>query len=90
MSNKISAETYLVLVPDISSNGQYVHGIRADRIRASKPSLKAGEIVVKLRLSFERSQLLDTISIVALDINSFSAFQPSVVDITSEVAADVN
>lgn len=70
---KVSAETYLVLVPDIYkyASTTYVRGIRVDRVRASKPSLRSGEIAVKVRLNFEKSSLIDNIPTVSLDVNTF-------------------
>jgi hypothetical protein len=84
---KVSAETYLVLVPDIQKWGgeAYVYGIRVDRIRASKPALKPGEIAVKLRLNFEKSQLIDSIPVIDLNVSSFSTPLPQVTEVDGEV-----
>lgn len=70
---KVSAETYLVLVPDIANwtGTSYVRGIRVDRIRSAKPALKSGEIAVKVRLNFEKASLIDNIPTVSLDVNTF-------------------
>lgn len=69
MSDKVSAEAYLVLVPDI--RGKYVYGIRVDRVRSNKPSLNSGEIAVKIKLNFNKQALIDSIPVLDLDVSSF-------------------
>lgn len=73
MSEKVSAVTYLVLVPDIyqSWGTQYVRSIRVDRCRAAKPSLKSGEIAVKVKLNFNKQSLIDSIPTIDLDVSTF-------------------
>lgn len=72
---KVKAEGYIVLVPDIyrSTNPRYdsVRSIRIDRVRAGKPSLESGEIAFKLRLHFSESAILSSILVIDLDVSSF-------------------
>lgn len=72
-NEKVTAETYVVLVPDTYEWGGQtrVRGIRVDRVRQSKPSLKSGEIVVKLRLNFDKESLINAIPVVDLDVSAF-------------------
>lgn len=73
--DKITAVTYLILVPDIyqwsSTTEPYVRGIRVDRARAQKPRLNKGEIAVKVKLNFDKQQLIDAIPVVSVDVNDF-------------------
>lgn len=79
MTDRVWAETYVVLVPDTYTYGKttYVRGIRIDRVRAAKPSLKSGEIAIKLRLSFAKSQLVESIPVAAIEVNNFLTAQPT-------------
>lgn len=80
MANKIvTANTYLVLVPDIrgSGNYKYVSSIRVDRTRKDKPSLKSGEIAIKLNLQFNESQLIDSIPSLTVDVTNYAVGQPT-------------
>jgi hypothetical protein len=69
MNDTVTATTYMVLVPD--TNGTYVWGIRADRIRKDKPALKSGEIAVKVKLNFKKSDLLESYPVIDMDVSSF-------------------
>ena len=74
VDTKVVAETYLVLVPDFWEwyGETRVRGIRVDRVRAQKPALKKGEIAIRLKLNFDKKQLIDAIPVVSVDVNDFS------------------
>lgn len=76
--DKVTAETYLVLVPDIKTYGTttYVYGIRVDRSRNTKPRLNRGEIAVRIKLNFDKRQLIDAIPIVEADVTAFATPSP--------------
>lgn len=78
MADKVTADTYLVLKPDIKSYGSttYVYGIRVLHARASKPSLKSGEIAVRIKLRFDKQQLIDSVPLIEADVTNFSIGQP--------------
>ena len=80
MSDKVTADTHLILVPDIYNwaGETRVRGIRVDRIRSGKPSLKRGEIAVHLKLNFNKSDLIDAIPVVEIDVTTFKAGEPIV------------
>lgn len=69
VEGKVTAEGYLVLVPE--ANERYVWGIRIARYRRSRPALAAGEIAVKVRLHFQKQALLDAVPSIELDVQSF-------------------
>lgn len=73
MSKKVTAVTYMVLVPEIRGTGpyRYVRQLRIDRVRSGKPSLARGEIAIKLRLNFNEDALLDSIPEIELDVSAF-------------------
>lgn len=79
----VTATTYMVLVPD--TNGTYVWGIRADRIRASKPALKKGEIAVKVRLNFRKQDLIEAYPVLDLDVSTFITPQSQAAPTSAEV-----
>lgn len=68
---KTAATGFLVLVPKISYSGTYVHSIRIDRVRTSKPSLAPGEIAVKVKLNFDDAAIISAIPTIELDVQSF-------------------
>ena len=75
---KISASAYLVMEPIIYGSGdsRYVHHIRVDRIRMEKPSLKRGEIVVRLKLNFDEASLIESIPVAEMNVLGFSVSPP--------------
>ena len=77
--DKVTADFYAVLVPDIWSWGgePRVRGIRCDRIRASKPALKKGEIAVRVKLNFDKRSLVDAIPVTEADVFAFSTPEPA-------------
>jgi len=78
MTDRVAAETYLVLVPDIwtYAGSTRVRGIRVDRIRSGKPALNRGEIAVHLKLNFEKADLIDAIPVVEIEVKTFKAGDP--------------
>ena len=74
----ITASTYVVLVPETYGSGdyRYVRGLRVDRVRANKPALSPGEIVVRLRLHFDEAALLESIPVVDATVSNFTVAQP--------------
>lgn len=72
--NKITAETYLVIVPEIvqwGSNKPWVRSARVDRLRTGKPSLARGEIAVRVKLHFDEQAMIDAIPVVEADVRGF-------------------
>lgn len=75
---RVTASTYVVLVPDIRGSGEYryVSDLRIDRTRTGKPALKSGEIVIRLRLHFDETALLSSIPTVDATVTGFTVAQP--------------
>ncbi len=71
--DRVTADTYLVLRPDIRTYGSttYVYGIKVDRARASKPALKSGEILIRVKLNFDKQQLIDSVPVVEINVTDF-------------------
>lgn len=75
--SKSVAEFYVVLVADTYkwSGTTHVRGIRADRMRTSKPKLNSGEIPVRVKLVFDDQSLIDSIPVVEAEVKGFSVSQ---------------
>lgn len=79
----VTAETYLVIVPNISNNGVWVYGARIDRLRSGKPALAQGEIAVRIKLRFDKQSLRDAIPVVEADVNSFVSAPTPALEVSS-------
>lgn len=72
MSKIVTAQGYLVIVPEYRAwDRKVVTGARIDRLRIEKPTLKRGEVAVRVRLNFDAQALQDAIPVIEMDVTSF-------------------
>lgn len=87
MNKIVTASGYLVIVPEYRAwDRKTVTGARIDRLRIEKPTLKRGEVAVRVRLNFDAQALQDAIPVIEMDVSSFMV--PAQPEIVATVDAD--
>ena len=71
MSERVTAQGYLVIRPKLSWDKKRLIGADIDRLRIDKPTMKRGEIAVRVKLNFDAQALMDAIPVIEVDVTSF-------------------